>query len=484
MQLLRQILRRQVRSAFQVAVIDDQRTWRGIDLLGGALHLARHIESGSSAERIGVMLPTSGMFPVALLAGWLLGRTVVPLNYLLSSDEIAFILDDADLDAVVTVGPLVKMVGELPTRVRQIRLDELAFRGLPPLRLPRRRNEDFVAVLLYTSGTSGRPKGVMLTAANLAANVSQCVEWAGFGRSDVMLGVLPQFHSFGLTVLTLLPLAVGCKAVYTARFSPARILDLLRTHRPTAFIAIPSMYHALRNAKSAKAEDFASLRYVVSGAEPLPDAVAAAFRERFGVTINEGYGLTETAPVTNWCRPQEHRPHSVGPALPRINIRIVGPDGRRMGPDEEGEVRIHGPNVMRGYHGLPELTASEFDADGYFCTGDIGRLDRDGHLFITGRLKEMLIIAGENVFPREIEEALNEHPAVRDSAVIGKPDPGRGEVPIAFLELEDGSTVDESSLRAHCRERLPQWKIPREFKIVEKLPRTPTGKILRRELKP
>lgn len=485
MQLLRTILRRQLLSPLRISIVDDQRSWRGVTLIAAALHLARAIDQATTAPHVGVMLPTSGLFPAALVAGWMLGRTVVPINYLLSSAEIEYILDDAAVDTVVTVGPLVRMVGGLPERVRQIRMDEMSFRGMPPLRRPHHRDDSFLAVLLYTSGTSGRPKGVELTAANLQANVSQCVRWAEFTRRDVMLGVLPQFHSFGLTVLTIIPLAVGCRAIYTARFVPARILELLRVHRPTVFVAIPSMYNALRSAKSARPDDFASLRYIVSGAEPLPDAVAEAFRVRFGVTINEGYGLTETSPVTNWCRPHEHRPHSVGRALPEVEIMIVGPDGAAVARGESGEVRIKGPNVMRGYHRLPELTSSVFDDAGYFRTGDMGRLDEDGHLYITGRLKEMFIISGENVFPREIEEVLNTHPAVQDSAVIGMPDESRGEVPIAFFEVSEdaGEAADEASLRAHCRQHLPHWKIPREFRRVEKLPRSATGKILRRELR-
>jgi long-chain acyl-CoA synthetase len=297
-----------------------------------------------------------------------------------------------------------------------------------------------------------------------------------------MLGVLPQFHSFGLTVLTLLPLTVGCRAIYTARFVPAKLLELAREHRPTAFVAIPSMYNALLAARKAAPEDFASLRYVVSGGEPLPEKVAQGFLERFGKRINEGYGLTETAPVTNWCLADEYRPKSVGRPLPGVEERVVGPDGRVLPAGEDGEIRIKGPNVMKGYYKLPDLTASVFDEQGYFKTGDMGRFDADGHLYITGRIKEMLIISGENVFPREIEEAINHHPAVKDSAVVGLADPSRGEVPIAFVELKEGEAWDEAAVRAFVRDRLPPYKVPKEFRVLDALPRNPTGKIMRRAL--
>lgn len=484
MSFARAISRRLLRSPRRIAVVDDQRRWRSIELLVGSWHLAREIESASRRPRIGVMLPTSGLFPMALLAAWSLGRTIVPLNYLLRREEIEFVIEDAGLDAVVTVGPMLDFVGGLPESLRLLKLDEMRakFKGLPRPRRMRGVPADEPAVILYTSGTSGRPKGVMLLERNLAANVRQCREWADFDRDDVLLGVLPQFHSFGLTVLTLLPLACGCRAIYTARFQPARLVQLAVEHRPTAFVAIPSMFNALRLVKSAPSDAFSSLRYAVSGGEPLPDAVSTGFRERFGVTVAEGYGLTETGPVSNWCRPQEYRPHSVGPPLPEVEERIVDPEGRDLPPGEDGEVRIKGPNVMAGYYRRPEETAAAFDERGFFRTGDMGRFDEAGHLHITGRLKEMLIVAGENVFPREIEEVLDAHPDVKASAVVGMSDPSRGEVPLAFVEMIEGAVFDETSLRSHCRSRLGQHKVPREIRRIEELPRNATGKIMRRML--
>jgi len=322
----------------------------------------------------------------------------------------------------------------------------------------------------------------MLTVGNLAANVQQCIEWAEFDHRDILVGVLPLFHSFGLTVLTILPLSVGCRVVYTARFSPKRMLDLFRQHKPTALIAIPSMYNALLHAKSATPEHFESFRFLVSGSEPLPEAVANGFHDKLGIRINEGYGLTETSPVTNMCLPGQYKAKSVGPPLPRVEEKIVDGDGQRLGSNEDGEVCIRGPNVMKGYYKMPEETEKVFDDEGFFRTGDMGRFDEDGHLYITGRFKEMLIIGGENVFPREIEEVINQHPAVHASAVIGMQDPSRGEVPLAFVELNEDAAFDEQDIRAHCREHLAQYKVPREVRLLDELPRSPTGKIMRREL--
>jgi len=483
MNILAPILRQLLFHPLRVFVHDDQRAWKGLHLLLGAMHLANRIEKATDKPHVGIMLPTSGMFPMAMIAVWMLGRTVVPLNYLLKRDEIEYVIDDAELDAVVTVGPMVEFTNGLPEKVKQLRLEEMKFKGFPRLRWPKERPDDFLAVLLYTSGTSGKPKGVMLTNRNVSSNIRQVLSWARFTRDSVLLGVLPQFHSFGLTVLTLLPLTIGCKVVYTARFVPRKMMELIREHRPMALIAIPSMYNALLSLKSAEAGDFSSLVYCVSGGEPLPDAVSDGFKSRFGVTINEGYGLTETSPCTNWCRPHEYKRKSVGRAITGVEERIVGPDGQVLGANVDGEVQIRGPNIMKGYYKLPEQTAAVICKDGWFKTGDMGRLDDDGHLFITGRIKEMLIIGGENVFPREIEEVLDTHPSVKASAVIGVMDESRGEVPVAFVELQEGAEFNETDLRSHCRKGLAQFKVPRDIRHIESLPRNPTGKIMRRELK-
>lgn len=484
------ILRRLVTHPLGVAVVDDVRSYKGFEILAAAMHMAREIDRRSKAKHVGLMLPTSGAFPIAALGAWIAGRVVVPLNYLLKPEELQYVVQDAELDAVVTVGPMLEFVKEegTPKGVELIRMDQMDFKKFPPVRWPKGAGDDQLGVLLYTSGTSGKPKGVMLTHGNVRSNVEQVLSYVDFTTSDVMLGVLPQFHSFGLTALTLLPLSAGIRVVYTAKFVPSKILKLMREHRPTIMIAIPSMYNALRYAKDATKDDFASLRYIVSGGEPLPQAVFDDFRERFGVTINEGYGLTETSPVTNWCRPHEFKRGSVGKPVGNgaggVKQRIVDIEsGKDLGPEREGEVRIGGPNVMRGYFKLEDETRASFDEQGYLRTGDIGKMDEEGHLFITGRLKEMIIVGGENVFPREIEEVLNKHPSVKASGVVGGHDDMRGEVPVAFVELNEGAEFNERALIGWCREHLAGYKVPRAVKLLEALPRNPTGKVMRRELK-
>jgi len=476
------IVRQLVLRPRQVAIVDEQRKWRNFELLAGALHIASEVERRSTADKIGLMLPTSGLFPIAALGAWMVGRSIVPLNYLLKPDDLQYVCDDSGIDTIITVQPMLDFLDRVPEGPNLLRLEDMNFKGVPEPRWPRLAGSDDLAALLYTSGTSARPKGVMLTHGNLRSNIQQCVNWAHFSRADSMMGVLPPFHSFGLTVLTLVPLTVGLPVYYTARFQPRRIMSLLEKYKPTAMIAIPSMYNALLNVKDADASAFSHMRYLVAGGEPLPDAVADAFEQRYGIRINEGYGLTETSPVTHWCRPHEFRRHSVGRAVGGVSVRIVSDDGEDCGPNVDGEIRLDGPNIMQGYYHLEEENRKVFDERGYFRTGDIGREDEDGFLFITGRLKEMMIIGGENVFPREIEEVLSEHREVSASAVIGVPDVSRGEVPVGYVEMVEGAAFDETALRSFCRETLPQYKVPREIHCLEELPRNPTGKILRREL--
>lgn len=480
------IIRRCLSQPLDVAMIDETRTFKRLSLLAAASMLADDIEARTTARHVGIMLPSTGAFGVAALAAWMLGRVVVPLNFLLKQEELEYVIADSEIDTILTARPVLEHLGYTPRGAAARLMEDVDFRRVPTPRWPAGAEDSDLGVILYTSGTSGRPKGVLLSHGNITANVRQCCEHLGLtsGRGITFLGCLPQFHTFGLTVLTCLPLMIGAKVVYAPRFVPQRIVKLFREHRPTVFIGIPAMYNALLTVKDATPADFSALRYAVSGGEPLPDAVASAFRERFGVTIAEGYGLTETSPVTNWCRPHEYRPHSVGPGLPGVEQRIVDLEtGRDLPPGRDGEVRIAGPNLMQGYFKLPEQTASALDERGFLRTGDIGRFDADGHLYITGRLKEMLIIAGENVFPREIEEVLNRHPAVKDSGVVGKRDPVRGELPVAFVELREGASLDASECRSFLRRSIANFKVPDDIRVLPALPRNATGKIVRRELK-
>jgi len=480
--VLQPILQRLFESPRRVVAIDDQKSWKAIELLGGAAHLAEKIEATCATRHVGVMLPTGGAFIMASLTAWLLDRTVVPINYLLSPNERQFVIDHCETDTIITAGPLIDHLGERPRGVKLLHLDRLVFNGPPPLRWPPRPKGHQIAALLYTSGTSGRPKGVMLSHDNLFHNAMNSIAHMSITNTETFLGVLPQFHSFGLTALTIVPLIAGCPIVYSARFVPRRIVKLIRRHRPGIFMAIPSMYGTLLSVKEAEPDDFRSIRLAISGSEPLSASVRERFNERFDVLIREGYGLTETSPIVSVNSDGAYRPGSVGQLIADCQVVIADDEGRHLPTGEEGEVLIRGHNIMAGYYKQPDLTREAIDDDGYFHTGDWGKRDHAGYLYITGRKKEMLIIGGENVFPREIEEVLNRHESVKDSAVVGRRDDVRGEVPIAFVEVKEDAEFDAGALRSFCREHLAQFKVPREIRQIDALPRNPTGKVLRREL--
>ncbi len=496
MNLLWQIIWQGIRHPKQVAIIDDQRKWTYGKLLGGSLFIAQHLDQTTSARNVGIMLPTSGAFPAALLGVWMSNRVAVPLNYLLSPEELEYVVNDSDIDTIITAGAMLDFLGDdyqFPDNVKLLKLEDLDFTGAPEFRWPPFKHKDDLAALLYTSGTSGKPKGVMLSHGNFAADVKAAVIHAQLTEKDIFMGVLPQFHSFGLTALTLIPLAIGSKIIYTARFMPKKIIELMRKHRPGIFMGVPSMYGALFSVKGAEAEDFSSLRYAISGAEPLPTAVYEKARDRFNLQIFEGFGLTETTPATNWSTHHQNRLHSVGLPLPTVRQFILDDEDRILPPNHEGELVIAGPIVMQGYYKQPKLTHEvifQLRIPGEdmplrtFRTGDIGKIDDDGFLYITGRKKEMLIISGENVFPREIEEVINSHDAVLASAVIGRKDDVRGEVAVAYVEMNPGMTFDEKDIRNFCRQKLSQFKVPREIKVLDALPRNGTGKIMRRKIEP
>ncbi|USN99451.1 MAG: AMP-binding protein [Phycisphaeraceae bacterium] len=469
-------------------ITDDTRAYRAIEVLVAAAHVAETVERTCGSPSVGLLLPTSGVFPIAAIGAWMTGRTIVPLNYLLKPDELQYVVDDSGIDTIFTVQPMLEHLGS-PPRIKNLRLvEDIDMAGVPAPTWPARPGDEEIAAVVYTSGTSGKPKGVMLSHRALKANVRQGVKHLGLSpRGDIMLGVLPQFHCYGLTQLTLTPLSHGVPVVYTARFMPKRLIELVKKERATVLVGIPSMFNAIASLKSGTPEHFESLRLIVSGSEALPDAVQQKFSERYGKPITEGYGMTEMSPATHCAVPGRTKPHSVGQPVPGVVQRIVSPEtGADQPAGEPGEIRLDGPNRMTGYLHLPDKTAEAFDEQGFYRTGDLGRVDEEGYLYITGRIKEMMIIGGENVFPREIEEVLDRHEIVHASGVIGQHDPTRGEVPVAFVELEEGvdpDAFDERTLISFCREHLAGYKAPKRVIRLDALPRNPTGKILRRDLK-
>ena len=342
---------------------------------------------------------------------------------------------------------------------------------------PRGASDHSAAIILYTSGSTGRPKAVLLSEENVLSNVQGCIEAMKFTRDEVMLAILPLFHSYGLTVTLLLPLTLGARTVIE-KFSPRAVLGAIEKHRVTALIAVPSQYRLL--AKDPMAVDVGSLRFCIAGAERLPELVGRDFETRFGKAILQGYGCTETSPVIAINPPWANKSESVGPPLPNIRVTIRE-NWVEVPRGEQGEICVEGPSVMLGYHNQPEATADKM-RDGVLRTADRGFLDADGYLHIAGRADDMLKVAGEKIYPAEVEQAIEQIAGVEEAAVIGVPDDVRGVALLAYVQPKAGAVLNEAMLRAGARERLEAIKVPRSFEIVEQLPRTPTGKLDKKNL--
>jgi long-chain acyl-CoA synthetase len=313
--------------------------------------------------------------------------------------------------------------------------------------------------------------------------VDAAIQHAQLRGSHKFLGVIPLFHGFGVTGTMLAPVQLGAPVVYIGRFSPVAALTAIRQHKLSILVGVPSMFATFLRLKDASADDFSHVYAAITGGEPNPQTLRDAFQQRFGIPLLEGYGLTETSPIVALNTPHEHRPGSVGKMVPGASARIVDEQGNAVPVGEIGEVWLKGPMIMKGYHNLPEATAEALTADGYFKTGDLGRMDADGFLYITGRKKDMIIVSGEKAYPREIEDVLLQHPTVAEAAVLGKKDPSRGEVVVAFVVPREGQEIQPDALRDFCRQKgLVPWKTPREIFIAPELPRSPTGKVLKREL--
>ena len=453
-------------------------------------------------ELVALLLPNVPQFTVAYFGAHYAGTPVVPLNVLLTADELAYHLEDSQAVAVVAwesfLGPLQEAVARVGT-VRHVlvaradRSDLSAPDGCLNLvasmaaatrvATPHPTAADDTAVVIYTSGTTGKPKGAELTHANLLSNANAAAGLVDLDESTVALVVLPLFHAFGMTVMHNAVLAVGGSLVLVPRFQAPAVLQLLHHRRVTFLGGVPTMFMALLEAASPDC-DLTALRWCVSGGAPMPAPVMAEFEARFGVTLLEGYGLSETSPAVSFTVPDRPRtPGSVGYPLPGVEVRLVDGNGAVVtGPDTAGEIEVRGPNVMKGYWRNPEATA-EAIVDGWFRTGDIGMTDADGALRIVDRKKDLIIRAGYNVYPREVEGVLHLHPAVALAAVVGVPDRMRGEEVKAVVTLKPGTTATPTEIVAFCRRHLASYKYPRLVEVRDSLPLGPTGKVLKNELR-
>lgn len=436
-----------------------------VEAAAGALY-DHGIRAGSV---VALALPNRVELIVALFAAWRLGAAVTPINPVLGPTEAMYQVADAGAAVVVMEE------GAPDLGVPRMLVSDLADGGGAPE--PAALDADDLALLIYTSGTTGSPKGVMLTHANLDAMTASFAEWFELGPDDHSLLVLPLFHANGIVLGTLSALRAGGQVSITGRFSRDRFFADVERLRPTYFSAVPAIYALLSSLPEDVRPDTSSLRFAVCGAAPMPAESIERFERRFGVTIVEGYGLSETtcASTINPLR-GVRKPGTVGLPLPGQQVAVIAGDGRQVPVGEVGEVVIAGPVVMAGYLGRPEETAKTI-VDGWLRTGDLGRFDADGYLQIVDRIKDMIIRGGENLYPKEIENALYTHDDVREAAVVGAPDPVLGEVPVAFVSLRPGATVSTELLASHVRGILSAFKCPTHIAVLEELPKNPVGKI-------
>jgi len=449
-------------------------------------------------DRVGLLLPNCPQFIVSYLATTALGAMVVPVHCQLSVTEAAYILNHAQAQTLISIAELDPLVGGLHSKVagltnlvisgqsaieQAINLEQLTSAHTDrPVQSDAAQLDD-PAVLIYTSGTTGQPKGALLSHRNLLANARSCRELIAVTSEDTFLAVLPLFHSFGATVCMVLPLIAGAEIVLQPAFAPLPVLEALEKHQVTVFAGVPAMFAVLTKCRTSREYDLHSLRVCVSGGAPLPLEVLSGFQERYGTVLVEGYGPTEASPVVSVNPPDGvQKPGSVGLPIQGVEVRIVDDAGQELPPGEVGEIIVAGDNVMQGYWQDATATA-EAIKDGWLYTGDLGKLDADGYLYIVDRKKDMIIIGGTNVYPREVEDVIARMPQVAEVAVVGRPHAMRGERVRAVIVPAEGAQLSAEQVISHCRQYLAQFKVPRIVEFREALPKSALGKVLKQELR-
>jgi long-chain acyl-CoA synthetase len=437
-------------------------------------------------DRVGLVLPNVTAFPIIYYGALLAGAAVVPMNPLLKAREIQYYLENSGARVVIAAADVAAAAVEA---AGDVGITAVVVDPVRPLELMASRartdsvarDDEDNAVILYTSGTTGPPKGAQLTHGNLAGNARTTADTLlETTPDDTIMGCLPLFHVFGLTCGLTSAVLSGATLSLLPRFQGDAALSLLEEDQVTVFEGVPTMFAAILHAPERGNFDLSRLRLCVSGGAAMPVEVMTSFEKEFGCTVLEGYGLSETSPVVSFNHPHAPRKAgSIGTPIAGVEMRLLDDRGNDVVPGEVGEIAVRGPNVMKGYWAKPDATQNAMP-DGWFRTGDLARQDDDGYFFIVDRKKEMIIRGGYNVYPREIEEALYEHPAVAEAASVGIPHPDLGEEVGAAVVLKPGMTADANELREWTKARVAAYKYPRHVWLVESLPKGPTGKILRR----
>ncbi|HET9632380.1 MAG TPA: long-chain fatty acid--CoA ligase [Terrabacter sp.] len=471
-------------------------TWSALHRAAATVAAQLQAAGLRAGDRVSLILPNVPAYPVAFYGTLLAGGIVVPMNPLLKAGEIQYFYEDSGArfsfvwpdfaeeaaKAAAETGTRLVVCGPMGPAEGQFDASESS--GAAVLEPVDRADHD-TAVILYTSGTTGKPKGAELTHFNLHRNAERSAsDIMQITEDDVIMGCLPLFHVFGLTCGLNTSVQRGCTLTLLPRFDPAKAIEMFGRDRVTIFQGVPTMYAAILNHPNAGQADTSSLRTCVSGGSAMPEAVMSAFEKKFGCQILEGYGLSETSPVASFNMPDKPtKPGTIGRAIPGCEMKLVDVDGSDTPPGGIGEIAIRGENIMKGYWNRPEATR-EAIPDGWFRSGDLATVDDEGYFTIVDRKKDMIIRGGMNIYPREVEEVLYTHPDVLEAAVVGVPDELMGEEVGAAVVLRPGSTSTLEDVQTYVKERLAAYKYPRRIWLLDELPKGPTGKILRREVRP
>jgi len=484
----------------QIAVnfMGQPTTYRELNAAANKIAHALREMGVQKEERVAVYCINSPFFVASYFGVLKVGATVVTINLLLHPKEVEYILKDSGTKVVIfyekfaegmaaiqdNLPALENLIVVGQTDLVKARAYAEIMQQMPtdPIEAEVNPTED-VAAILYTSGTTGDPKGAMLTHHNLLSNSSSVAFSLGITHDDILLTVLPMFHSFAMTCCVITPIREGAQIVALPRFEPNQVVEIIQATQSTLFFGVPSMYVVLLQLPDEKNKLFSSIKYAISGGAALPAEVMRSFETKFNVPIYEGDGPTECSPVTT-VNPigGKRKIGSIGLPIRDVELKIVDDAGTEMPTNEIGEIIVRGPNVMKGYFNLPEATQESFFGE-WFRTGDLGYRDDEGYFYIVDRKKDMIIVNGINVYPRHIEEVIYQHPAVAEVAVVGVPHPRSGEAVKAFLILKPGAEVTGPEIRQFCRQHLGNFEVPRQVVIVESLPKSATGKILKRELR-
>ncbi|MEE8329168.1 MAG: long-chain fatty acid--CoA ligase [Thermodesulfovibrionia bacterium] len=439
-------------------------------------------------DRAAIIMENCPEYIISYFAILRAGGIAVPVNTFLVAEEMTYILKDSGCKIVIYGNNFKNHVEKIKKDIPEIKA--LMFEEIPQQKAePYKGNDDEVAILLYTSGTTGFPKGAMLTHFNLISNVEACLKVILFSDKDRVLLFLPLFHSFTFTICVLVPIYTGASIVLLESVKPfSKVINSIFRDRITLFVAVPTIYNILIKKRlpfffKYIFKSLISIRACVSGASALPEETLHAFEKRFKVPLLEGYGLTEASPVVA-VNPlgDIRKPSSVGPPLPGIEVAVIGKDGKRLASGKTGELIVKGPNIMKGYFNREKETAEAL-RDGWLYTGDMAKIDQDGYIYIVDRKKDLIIIDGMNIYPREVEDTTIKLPSVEECAMIGIPDGKGSEISILFVKKKDNAVLDEKEIRNYLKRHVAQFKIPKRIIFVEEFPKTATGKIKKNELR-